>query len=387
MSAINDLLPDQLLDEIRDRAGAYDAANEFCIDDLHALRETGYLHAGVPREFGGGGLSLSELSLAQRRLAGASPAAALAVNMHLLWGAVAKIMYDRGDERLNWVFTDMVAGEIFAFGISEAGNDSVLLDSTSTATRDGDDVRISGMKIFTTLSPVWTRLGLHGRTEGENPEIIVGFLRRESLEGRAPRTQDNGGEGISYPHPWNTLGMRATQSWNTKLDGARVLGSDVVATYEPYDMSDLIIQAVSLAFGVLTSSVYAGISDRALELATVGVNERLGDGLKLDDPHTAQLITEAVLEHRAAIDMLELVASDIDAEVPRDDFSLAIAAVKNRVTDEARQAVETAIRVIGARAFNADHELARMYRDVVAGIFHPRSARSLAAAVRASLTR
>lgn len=387
MRGINELLPDDLIHEIRARAHGYDVDNRFCIDDLEALRASGYLKAGVPTEYGGSGLSLSELTLAQRRLAGASPATALAVNMHLLWGAVAKILNDRDDHRLDWVFEDMAAGEVFAFGVSESGNDKVLLDSTCTATPDGDDYLISGKKIFTTLSPVWTRLGLHGRTEGDDPQIVVGFVRRDPLEGGTPRDRDTGGEGISYPDPWNTLGMRATQSWNTQLTDTRLEGRDVVARFEPFDMDDPIILAVSLAFGVLTSSVYAGISDRAIELATVAANGTVADGIKLDDPYVASIITEAVLEHRASIDMLELLASDVDAAVPRDDWSLAIAAVKNRITDEARRSIDTAIRVVGSRAFGADHELSRLYRDVLAGIFHPRSATSLAAAVRGSLTR
>lgn len=387
MSAINELLPDSLINDIRGRAHRYDAENVFCIEDIHALKESGYLKAGVPTEFGGGGLSLSELVLAQRRLAEASPATALAVNMHLLWGAVAKVLYDREDHRLDWVFEDIVAGEIFAFGISEAGNDKVLLDSTCTATPDGDDYLISGMKIFTTLSPVWTRLGLHGRTEGDDPRIVVGFVRRDSLEGGAARAKDNGGEGISYPHPWNTLGMRATQSWNTKLDGVRLQGGDVVATFEPFDMRDPIILAVSLAFGVLTSSIYAGIADRALELATEAANAPAGEGIKLDDPYFASILTEAVLDHRASVDTLELVTSDIDGVIPREDWSMAIAALKNRLVDEARRTVDVAVQVVGSRAFSADHELSRLYRDVLAGIFHPRSAKSLAASVRSELTR
>lgn len=387
MSGINDLLPDSLLHEIRARAHTYDAENRFCIDDLHALKASGYLKAGVPVEFGGAGLSLSELTLAQRRLATASPATALAVNMHLLWGAVAKVLYDRDDHRLDWVFEEIAAGEIFAFGISEAGNDKVLLDSTCTAVLDGDDYLVSGMKIFTTLSPVWTRLGMHGKTEGDAPRIVVGFHRREPLEQGAPRSQDEGGEGISYPHPWNTLGMRATQSWNTKLDAVRLQGTDIVATFEPYDMSDPIILAVSLAFGVLTSSVYAGLADRALELATIAANAEAPDGSKLEDPYFASILTEAVLDHRASIDMLELAASDIDVVAPREDWSMAIAALKNRVVDEARRTVDVAVRVVGSRAFSADHELARLYRDVLAGIFHPRSAKSLAASVRAELER
>ena len=387
MSVINDLLPEALLNEIRARAHGYDAENRFCIDDIHALHETGYLRAAVPTEFGGAGLSLSELTLAQRRLATASPATALAVNMHLLWGSVAKVLHDRDDHRLNWVFDEMVAGEIFAFGISEAGNDKVLLDSTCVAVPAGDDYLISGMKIFTTLSPVWTRLGMHGRTESEDPHIVVGFLRRDGLDDGAARDQTNGGEGISYPHPWNTLGMRATQSWNTQLDDVRLEGRDVVATFEPYDTADPIILAVSLAFGVLTSSVYAGVADRALELATVAGNAPEGDGVKLDDPYIAGVLTEAVLDHRASVDMLELIASDVDGVAPRDDWSIAIATLKNRVVDEARRTVDAAVRVAGSRAFSADHELARLYRDVLAGIFHPRSAKSLAAALREDLAR
>lgn len=387
MSAINELLPDSLINDIRGRAHRYDTENMFCIEDIHALKETGYLKAGVPTEFGGGGLSLSELVLAQRRLAEASPATALAVNMHLLWGAVAKVLYDREDHRLDWVFEDIVAGEIFAFGISEAGNDKVLLDSTCTATPDGDDYLISGMKIFTTLSPVWTRLGLHGRTEGDDPKIVVGFVRRDPLDGGAARAKDNGGDGISYPHPWNTLGMRATQSWNTQLDGVKLQGNDVVATFEPFDMRDPIILAVSLAFGTLTSSIYAGIADRALELATEAANAPAGEGIKLDDPYFASILTEAVLDHRASVDMLELVTSDIDGVIPREDWSMAIAALKNRLVDEARRTVDVAVQVMGSRAFSADHELARLYRDVLAGIFHPRSAKSLAASVREELTR
>lgn len=387
MSGIYELLPDDLLHEIRARAHGYDAENRFCIEDIHALRETGYLKAGVPVEYGGSGLSLSELTLAQRRLATASPATALAVNMHLLWGAIAKVLYDRDDHRLDWVFEEIAAGEIFAFGISEAGNDKVLLDSTCTATPDGDDYLVSGLKIFTTLSPIWTRLGMHGKTEGDDARIVVGFHRRDALEHGAPRAKDQGGEGISYPHPWNTLGMRATQSWNTQLDGVRLERRDIVATFEPYDARDPIILAVSLAFGVLTSSVYAGLADRALELARVAANAPGADGPKLDDPYFAGLITEAVLDHRASIDMLELVASDIDGVTPREDWSMAIAALKNRIVDEARRTVDVAVRVVGSRAFSADHELSRLYRDVLAGIFHPRSAKSLAAAVREDLTR
>ena len=76
---------------------------------------------------------------------------------------------------------------------------------------------------------------------------------------------------------------------------------------------------------------------------------------------------------------------DIDEQRARGDWFLALAAARNRVTDEARSAVDTAMRLVGARGFQADSELARLYRDVLAGMFHPSSSRALASTVRATL--
>lgn len=372
-------LPKDLLEKFRERAAHYDVENAFCADDFYDLRAAGYLSAAVPEEMGGWGLSLTELSRAQRQLAMYAPATALAVNMHLLWSAVARFMVDRLDNRLDFIFDEIMNGEIFAFGISEAGNESVLLDSFCSAQPHEGDYLISGKKIFTTLSPVWTRLGVHAKTgiadaadsantggKADTARVLVGFISREK-----------NASTISHPDPWNTLGMRATQSFNTLLTDAKLLTGDIVAEYEPYDSSDPIILGVSLAFGVLTSSVYAGIADRAIEIASGAVD--------LDDPLQTTWVTDGMTQHRSAIDSLERLAGDVDRLADREDWSVAVATMKMLVTDEARRAVDLAIRVVGSKAFAADSELARLYRDVLAGIFHPRSAKSLAASLRKSL--
>src|SRR5690606_14364676 len=120
-----ELLTDALLETIRARAAGYDRDNSFFDDDLNDLIDAQYLTAFVPRELGGPGLTLNEVSQQQRRLAGASPATALAVNMHLVWTGVARQLHDRGDGSLDFVLEGARDGEIYAFGISEAGNDLV----------------------------------------------------------------------------------------------------------------------------------------------------------------------------------------------------------------------------------------------------------------------
>src|SRR5690606_13154367 len=102
------------------------------------LAGIGYLSILVPRELGGGGRTLAEASTLQQRLATAAPATALAVNMHLIWTGVAKVLEDRGNRDLRFVLNGSVAGEVFGFGISEAGNDLVLFGSDTDAVPRAD---------------------------------------------------------------------------------------------------------------------------------------------------------------------------------------------------------------------------------------------------------
>ncbi len=387
---VEELLPGPMLERFRGRAPRYDAENAFFAEDLAELRASGYLAAPSPAEAGGSGLPLEALLTAQRRLAAHAPATALGVNMHLVWVQVARFLHDRGDARLDWVLRDAAAGEIFAFGISEAGNEAVLLDAFSTAERDERGYLVSGTKIFTTLSPVWTRLGVHARidpgdgaSDGEaDPRLVFGFVRRDGgalAEG-----------SIEHPGVWNPLGMRATQSWTTRLDGVRIVADDVAARIAPFDGGDPLILAIFSSFSVLTAAVYAGIADRALELATAAARRVVpllggGEAPRLEDPDLAARLTEAVLDHRASLDALAILARDVDERRSRDDWFLALAAARNRATDEARRAVDVGMRLTGASAFDGDHELARLYRDVLAGLFHPSSSASLARTVRGGL--
>ncbi len=50
--------------------------------------------------------------------------------------------------------------------------------------------------------------------------------------------------------------------------------------------------------------------------------------------------------------------------------------LKIRATETARQVVDQAVRVSGGSTYFASSELGRLYRDVLAGIFHPSDAES-----------
>lgn len=367
-------LTDDLLHRIRERAAGYDDDNRFFVEDLDELRAAGYL---APR-------SLLETARDQRRLAAFAPATALGINMHLVWVGVARVLHERGDHSLDWVLDDAAAGELFAFGNSEPGNDLVLWDSLTTATpTDDGGFSFEGRKIFTSLSPAWTRLGIfgkqaQGRGEGveDAPRLVHGFITRDT-------------PGWRELDDWDTLGMRATQSRTTLLEGA-VVPADRVTRFLPVGPNpDPFVFAIFANFLVLIGSVYAGIADRALELGVEAARRRTS--LKTGetyaaDPDIRWRLADAALALDALAPDLESLAADVDGLVDHGrDWFRRLTGAKHRATETARVVVDHAMRMAGGSGYRRTSELARLQRDVLAGIYHPSDTESVHATVAANL--
>ena len=360
------LLTDELLDRIRERAAGHDRDNTFPSDDLADLKAAGYLTALVPKEFGGAGLTLEELTREQMRLAGAAPATALAVNMHHVWVGVAKVVHERGEDTCDFILTEAMAGEVFGFGVSEAGNDLVLFGSASEAVPDGEGgYSFNGTKIFTSLSPAWTRLGTFGTdTSGDDgPHNVWGFITRD-------------GGGVAVKQDWDAMGMRASQSCTTVLDGAHAPADRIVRRIPPGPTMDPFIFGIFANFEILLASVYTGIAQRAIDVAVETVRKRRSlknQGAPYsDDPDIRWRLADAAIQLDGIFPQLERIARDVDEQVDRGALWLPqLSAVKARATETAKDVVEKAIRVSGGSSYFNRSELSRLYRDVLAGIFHP----------------
>lgn len=366
---MSSVLTPELLRRVRERAPGYDERNEFFTDDLDELRTAGYLR----------GRSLSAASADQRLLAAHAPATALGLTMHHVWVGVARDLLAAGDASLQWVLDDAERGELFAFAISEAGNDRVMSDSVTRVDRTEEGWAFTGTKIFTTLAPAWTRLGVLGRhdpAEGE-PQLVHGFLTRES-------------SGIEIVPDWNTLGMRATQSHTTRLDGAVVTHERVARTLPVGPSGDPYTLAISANFHTLIASVYAGIADRALELAVESAHRRTslrsGGAAQALDPDIRWRIADAALALDALAPQLQAVARDRDSGVDRElRWHRDLAGLKHRSVETARHVVDQAMRIAGGGAYRSSAELSRLQRDVLAGIYHPSDTEAVHATVSADL--
>ncbi|GAA5029512.1 acyl-CoA dehydrogenase family protein [Microbacterium fluvii] len=371
------ILPDDLLDRIRERAAVHDRDNTFPQDDLDELTAAGYLAILVPTELGGAGLGLAEASLLQQRLAGAAPATALAINMHLVWTGVAKVLADRGIDDLTFVQAGAAAGEVFAFGISEAGNDLVLFGSdTDAAPQPDGGYAFTGTKIFTSLAPVWTQLGLHGldTTSPGAPKLVYAFV---------PRT-----EAVVTRGDWDTVGMRGTQSRTTELHGAVAPADRVVRRVPPGPTPDPIVFGIFSVFELLLASVYTGIARRALDLAVETANKRPSKKTGrsyAQDPDIRWRIAEMALAYDALPPQIEALCRAVDEVAPTDArwFSY-MSGVKHRAVTTAKSVVDEAVLVAGGSSYFSRSELGRLYRDVLAGLFHPSDPESAHSTVAAA---
>ncbi|MGN6440734.1 MAG: acyl-CoA dehydrogenase family protein, partial [Arthrobacter sp.] len=362
-----ELLPDELLERIRGRAAAYDRDNAFFHEDLQELAAAGYLKLFVPASDGGAGLGLEAAAQGQRWLATAAPATALAVNMHLVWTGVAHVLAARGDHSLAFVLQEAARGEVFAFGNSEAGNDSVLFDSRTAATPEQDGgYSFTGTKIFTSLSPAWTRLGIFGKDpDARNGagELVHGFISRET-------------PGYRILDDWDTVGMRASQSATTVLDGVAVPANRIFRKLPVGPNADPLIFAIFACFESLLAAVYTGLGERALAVGVETVKRRTsfknGGRSYAQDQDIRWKVADAAMAMDNLYPQLRSVTADVDALADHGaQWFPKLVGLKVNATETARRVVDLAIRVSGGSSYFRGSELERLYRDVLAGLFHP----------------
>jgi len=61
---------------------------------------------------------------------------------------------------------------------------------------------------------------------------------------------------------------------------------------------------------------------------------------------------------------------DSGEQAPEHWFRL-LSGMKHQSVETARRVVDTALRIVGGGAYRSSHELSRLQRDVLAGVYHP----------------
>ena len=361
------ILSDALLQSCRDRAAGYDRDNKFCQEDFDELKAAGYLKMTLPEEFGGLGYTLNQYTREARRLASYAPATALCLNMHHYWVGTAADSWRAGDKSVGFILEDAGKGEVFAAGHAEPGNETSIVFSATKAEKVPGGYKFTGRKAFGSLTPVWTRLGIHGldASDPASPKVVHGFLPRNSA-------------GVTIKDTWDVLGMRATRSDDTVLEGAFVPDSHIVravpAGLAGADFFILSIFAWALSgFG----NVYYGLAKRMLELTVEHVKTKQPVTMTRSWAHHPEVqrgVAEMVIGLESIGAQLETVTQDWSNGVQHPDWPIKIVAAKYHAVKTAWRIADRALEVSGGFGMFKKSEMERLFRDARAGRFHPANA-------------
>jgi alkylation response protein AidB-like acyl-CoA dehydrogenase len=304
----------------------------------------------------------------QRRLAYFSAPTALAMNMHLYWTGLAADLWRAGDRSLEWLLRGAVKGDVYAAGHAETGNDVPVLLSTTKAERVSGGYRFTGRKSFGSLTPVWTHLGIHGMdlSDPTAPQVVHGFMGRDAKNHNVVDT-------------WDVLGMRATRSDDTVLDGvfvpaeriARVVPAGA-AGFDPFVLG--IFGWALLGF----ANVYYGLARRVFDLTIERVKSKRSLALSRSMAYHAEVqhaIADMALELEAVEPHIDRLAADWDQGVAHGaTWPAKIVAAKHHAVEGSWRVVDTALDVAGGFGIFRHAGLERLFRDARLGKIHPANA-------------
>jgi len=279
---------------------------------------------------------------------------------------IAADLWRAGDKSLEWMLREAVAGEVFAAGHAERGNDLPGLLSTTKAERVDSGFRFTGHKMFGSLAPVWTRYGLHGMwadAEG-GPKIVHAFMPRDA---KNYRIADN----------WDTLGMRATRSDDVILDGAFV-PDKYIGRIIPAGVPDQFIVSL-FAWGLLGfGNIYCGLARRAMDVAIANIKNKTSMALTRSmayHPEVQHAFAEMQLAFDPIAPHLEHVAREWSEGVDHGAWWPAkICSAKMHAVEACWKIVDIAMDVSGGAGMFKSSELERLFRDARCGRFHPANA-------------
>ena len=360
------VLTDEMLARFAKRAPQYDRENAFFTDDFEELRQADYLRLAVPRELGGAGFTLAAVAQQQRRL-GVLRGAHGARDQHAPvldrqsppTSGERAITRSSGCSKRRWrarsspPATPKAATTSRCCSRRQRRNASRAATASPGASRSAACRRSGRIWGFTAWTPPIRR----------SPKIVHAFMPRDT-------------EGYRIEQTWDVLGMRATRSDDTILDGVFVPDRYIVRVV-PAGAAGIDAFVLGLFAWALLGfgNIYYGLAHRALDLTLEAVKSKRSIAL------TRTMAYHAEVQHRVA--EMGLAFESIGPHLDRiaDDWSngvdhgaawpAKIFAAKYHAVEDSWRIVDTALELAGGFGIFRRSGIERLFRDARLGRIHP----------------
>jgi alkylation response protein AidB-like acyl-CoA dehydrogenase len=341
----------QLADEqLRPLAADAERAGRFPRETFALLGDAGLLGLPYPERLGGAGQPYEAYLQVIEELAGAWLAVGLGVSVHTL-SCFPLAQAGTPDQQERWLPGMLSGRQLGAYCLSEAGSGSDAAALATSATPDGDDYVLNGVKAWISHGGQADFYALFARTSGDH----AGPGRSRGISCfHVPAPAG----GLSAAPPEHKMGMRSSVTAQVRFDGTRVPAGHLVG--EPG--SGLRIALAALDAGRLGIAACAtGVAQAALDAAVSYARQRQqfgrpiiefqGVGFMLADMATAVAAARALY---------------LDAARRKDaglDFGQQAAMAKLFASDAAMRVTTDAVQVLGGAGYVEDFPAERFMRE------------------------
>jgi alkylation response protein AidB-like acyl-CoA dehydrogenase len=153
--------------DVTEECAAGDTGGPHCMEAVRKMGRDGWLGIGWPTEYGGQGRTeIEQFIFFDEAWRSGAPLPFLSIN------TVGRTIMEFGnDEQKQFFLPKILAGELhFSIGYTEPSAGTDLASLRTTAVKDGDEWRINGQKIYTSLASYADYIWLAARTDPEAPK-------------------------------------------------------------------------------------------------------------------------------------------------------------------------------------------------------------------------
>lgn len=325
--------------------------DQYVADNIALLKSSGLVEAGVPRELGGGGADVDELTAMLRTLAYYCGSTGLAFSMHTHQVAIPawRWKYQKAAAPAVEPLLKRVASERIML-LSSGGSDWV--GGSGKAEKVEGGYRITARKIFTSGAPTGDILMTGAILDTDEGPMVLHF-----------------GIPMNSPHvkildTWRTLGMRGTGSHDVLIEGHVVPEAAVPLRRRAGEWHPVFQIIATIAFPLIYS-VYVGVAESARDIA-ISLAKR-----KSPNQHAVNLAGRMETELTGARLGLDSMLAAVCLNAPSAETVNQVMIGKQLVTRHAIAAVECAMELAGGAGFYRAAGLERRFRDMQAARYHP----------------
>ncbi|HZG15433.1 MAG TPA: acyl-CoA dehydrogenase [Candidatus Bathyarchaeia archaeon] len=321
--------------------------DEFPLQIVKKLGETGLMGIPVPEKWGGAGADFLTYILAIHELSKVSATVGVILSVHTSVGT-NPILYFGSDEQKQKYVTKLAKGEYLgAFALTEpnAGSDAARI--RTTAVRQGDEYILNGNKVFITNSiaaDVYITFAVTDPTQGTKG--ISAFI------------VEKGTPGFSFGKIEKKMGMHGSNTAELIFENARVPAANLLG--EEGDGYKIALANLDVGrIGIAAQAL--GIAEAAVEYATAYAKERQqfgkpigsqqGVAFKLADMATA-VEAARLLVYRAVFLRSKGLPCGKEA-----------AMAKRFASDTAMKAATEAVQIYGGYGYTREYPVERLFRD------------------------